>query len=154
MFSIGLLLQSCTTLEDLTFIPREEKLFGIDFSKYTSQNFLFTPEKYIGGYKSIGLITYEYLPAAEYKKTGNKVNPFYNPQDPSSKSLIPIVEWVFESVKIEQVMDSVYKISKNMGADAIVNFDIKVKSDPVGANAKNPTTRFGYIISGFAIKRD
>ena len=153
LLAIGLALNSCTTLEELSYIPREEKLFGIDFTKYTTQDFLITPEKYLGNYESIGLITYEYLPAAEYKNIGFKINPFYDPTNQNSKRTVPDTKWVFEDVKIEQVMDSVYKISKNMGADALVNFEIKVKSDPVGANAKNPTTRFGYTISGFAIKR-
>jgi len=153
LFTVAMIFHSCNTLEELSFVPREEKVFGIDFSKYTKQDFLITPEKYIDKYESIGLITYEYLPATEYKSEGSEPNPFYDKNLPNSSPFISVKQWYSETVEISQVMDSVYKISKNMGADAIVNFDIKVKSDAVGVHASNPTTRYGYTISGFAIKR-
>ena len=48
-----LIFNGCATLK---FIPAEEYFMGIDFRPYTEQGFLFTPEKYLGEYESIGLI--------------------------------------------------------------------------------------------------
>jgi hypothetical protein len=149
LLAIGLLLNSSCTTPELLSVPREEKLFGIDFTKYTAQGFLITPEKFIGSYESIGLITYEYLPAGVNKEARFVSNTYDDVRNHTNIDKV----WVFEDVKIEQVMDSVYKISKNMGADALVNFEIRAKSSSVGTNASNMATRYGYTISGFAIKR-
>lgn len=57
------LFHSCTTLEIAKF-PREEVLYGIDFTKYSKTGFLITPEKYSGNYESIGLVEFVYMPEA------------------------------------------------------------------------------------------
>jgi hypothetical protein len=148
---------SCVTpkeFEELTFIPRKESFFGIDFTKYSEKGFLITPEKYLGDYESIGLITYEYLPAAEYKLAGIIENPNFDRRDNSSgPEFIHLKKWDYEKVMIEQVMDSVFLISTRLGADALVNFRIEPKAEFHGTGYKNPTTVNGYSISGFAIKR-
>lgn len=153
---ITFFIAGCASVEELKYVPREQKLTGIDFSKYSSKGFLITPEKYLGDYESVGLISYEFLPSGNYAVVGEGTipNSSYNPFDPSSTYYLATKKWVFESINIEQVMDSVYSSCSRMGADALVNFQINSKSDVVGANAINPANRFGYVISGFAIKRD
>lgn len=148
------LFTGCTTVEELSFVPRKESLFGIDFSKYSKQGFLITPEKYAGEYQSIGLITYEYLPSAEYKPGTSRPNPYYVPGNPKTSQFIPIKMWITEDVKVEQVMDSVYTRCKILGADALVNFKIEPKTETYSSVVyKNPPIINGYSISGFAIKR-
>lgn len=145
----------CYPVKELASVPRQERLFGIDFSKYSNQGFFITPEKYNGEYESVGLLSYEYLPSGEYLTGGmsDVRNSSYNPNDKNSSYFLPVKYWHFEKINVEQVMDSVFKICKNMGADALVNFEIMEKSDDIGANSLNPSTRFGYTITGFAIKR-
>jgi hypothetical protein len=144
----------CKTLEELKYVSKNEILVGIDFRKYTDQGFFITPEKYLGEYYSIGLISYDYLPAGEYKSVGIKRNPNYNKENLNTPEYIEVKEWLFEKVHVEQVMDSVYYYCTKLGADALVNFNIVPKIYTYGFGIySNPPTIQGITISGFAVKR-
>jgi hypothetical protein len=136
------ILSACTTT--LNLIPTETSYFGIDFRKYTSEGFLITPEKYLGEYESIGVVKYVIVPGAEYKVL-NKVT--YS--DGTTQS---IQKWVVNQITLSQGLDSLYHLSKAMGADAIVNFSSNTTQRNYQSIA-NPVTLEGYELSGFAIKR-
>lgn len=147
--------ETAKQLEELSFIPKKELFYTIDFSRFTEQGFLITPEKYSEKYKSIGLVTYEYLPSGTYKLVGLTKNPFYNPQvDKTEPEYLQLKNWVFEPIHYEKAMDSLYIKCKSMGADALVNFRIEVKSEEIGVGYKNSSTVKGLLLSGFAIKRE
>ena len=144
---LTLMFSSCAELPIIFRIEPEEYLFGIDFRKYSEEGFLFTPEKYTGEYMSIGLIDYRVLPGADYVFSQTLSN-----VSKGTPSYANQYTWQQETIKISQVMDSIYIITKSMGADALVNFSLDVESkDHTGI--KNPTTIKGYRITGFAIKR-
>ena len=106
-------LASCSYKIFISQIPKQEKLFGIPFEKYSDNGFLFTPENYKDEYSSRGIIEYELYPQynADVKKNSD-----------GSRYLI---ESQVE-LKIADVLDSLYSIAKRMKADAVINlkFDI------------------------------
>jgi len=126
-----------------TKIPRVSIFTGIDFRKYTESGFLFTPEKYSGEYESIGIVNYKLMPAAEFVSSYGDQDPTYN--GPNSK------RWVTEEIYLGQVIDSLYVMAKEMGADAIMNFEViyeeESRADVYGLKLE------GWTARGFAIKR-
>lgn len=148
---VTVLLASCVTLEELKVIYPIETLYGIDFAPFTKKGFLITPEKYSGPYESIGMINFTAKPGAIYQKTSTKPNPYWIPES-SQPKVIEVYEWKVDSIAFEQVLNKVYKICVDMGADALVNFQNEITLDPY-SGIKNPVTITGYRITGFAIKR-
>lgn len=142
----------CEPLKTLEFIDRDEQLLTIDFRKYSNDNFLFTPEKFEGEYKSIGMVDYVLIPGAEYKYSGQKPNPYYSPNTPGSQRYIAYYEWVQDVITIQQALDSLFLKCQQMGADAVVNFAISVETRSYDG-IKNPIELKGVRLSGFAIKR-
>lgn len=120
--------------------------FGIDFTKYSKEGFLFTPEKYLGEYESIGMIEYKLIPGAKYLVTKKRYD-----QTPSNYA------WFVENIEFSQAMDSIYSMAKSMGANTIMNFDFNIEYNETFNNPmryKNPIIIPGYRITGFAIKRE
>jgi len=118
--------------------------FGIDFTKYSKEGFLFTPEKYLGEYESIGMIEYKLIPGAKYKIYKQVYG-----QEAKYK-------WFTEYIEFSQAVDSIYFMAKSMGANTIMNFDFSIEYNEEFSNPmeyKNPITIYGYRITGFAIKR-
>jgi hypothetical protein len=146
---------SCATglkeLNELKVIFPSEKLYGIDFTPFTKKNFLITPEKYTGNYESIGIINFTAKPGAKYIKLGFKANPDYTEQNNQLKYLESF-DWKVDSIIFSDVLNKVYKICTDMGADALVNFKNDIIYDS-HSDISNPVTIMGYEISGFAIKR-
>jgi len=135
------ILTSCMTEQYMVFEYKPYDEFrGIDFSKYTAQGFLITPELYRGDYESIGLIDYKLMPGARFQTPDGKLAtlPYY----PGNE------RWYGGKISISQTLDSVYLICKKMGADALMNFKVE---QPEDVHAE--ITIKGYTISGFAIKR-
>ena len=60
--------------------------------------------------------------------------------------------WVFEKIDLQTVVDSIYNKSVNMGADAIMDFEISPYEEEY-LNIQNPVTVKGIEINGIAIKR-
>ncbi|MDR8390767.1 hypothetical protein NC796_06445 [Aliifodinibius sp. S!AR15-10] len=114
---------------------------GYDFSKYTDQGFLITPEQYLEEYQSIGLITVTQWPAVN--KTIRRV------RDPDGSGYVNREEFHAEDINVEKAIDEIHKVATDMGADAITRFDVTPTS------RMNGTLRVqGVEISGFAIKRE
>jgi len=138
-------------LTTLHQIDPVNKFYGIDFTKYSNEGFLITPEKYTGKYESVGMIEYHIMPGAKYIKAGTrreKIDNIYG--DASVNAYI----WVIDKIKFSQAMDSIYIMAKNMGADAITNFDFNMETSEFSSLIyNNPVTIAGYRITGFAIKR-
>ena len=109
-------------------------VYGYDFTKYTNQGFLFTPEKYLGEYESIGLLTVLILP--ELNRSGE-----YD-FSVTDKKLS------YAPVSADEVLDSLFDVAINMGANAIVSLTIEnIERMIEGVNAP------GVKASGFAIRR-
>lgn len=142
---------SCATLEEIKVIYPVESLYGIDFTPYTKLNFLITPEKYPGSYESIGMINFTAKPGAQYLLSSKKPNPYYG-RNSGEPKFIEIYEWKIDSIAFPEVLNKVYKICVEMGADALVNFKNEIILDP-RTGIKNPVTITGYQITGYAIKR-
>ena len=79
----------------LKFIPAEEYFMGIDFRPYTEQGFLFTPEKYLGEYESIGLVDLISVPEANYV-------PLQQFSDGSTRS-----KWQINEINIDKELELV-----------------------------------------------
>jgi hypothetical protein len=145
---VSLLAISCTTLKE---IPSYSLLNKIDFRKYSDAGFLFTPEKYEGEYKSIGVIDFKKMPGALYttiKELKNKDN--YIPEHPEISTIS--TQWFTEMIDMDQAIDELYRECISLGADALMNFKIDYYIE-TRSNISNPISITGYKISGFAIKR-
>jgi hypothetical protein len=121
--------------------PKTRTVRGYDFTKYTDQGFLITPERFRGSYQSIGTLRVTVFPGLEYdKKEPAPAQP--GPDDPEKG-------WVVVSeVTTEEVIDSLYSQARRMGADAVTQFETEI----VSQNTED-VTRYGIQARGFAIKR-
>lgn len=144
-------LASCSPLRTLEYIDEVSKFYAVDFTKYTKQNFLITPEMYQGQYESIGLIDYTLMPKSLYKTIGRKQNPNWT-EGSTIPRFISVQEWVDDDMSLDRALERVYDKSKLLGADALVNFRWDVQTTEYTGIA-NPKTIVGVRITGFAIKR-
>lgn len=142
---LGLILFSCKVVEVNT-VPRRELLTGVDFREYSKKDFLFTPEKYLGDYESVGLVSFLVMPKADRVKTESNTDS--NPW----KDTGIIHTWKTEEIDIQNALDGIYKRCIEMGADALVNFhsEVEITDYPY---LIPPLKLEGYRITGFAIKR-
>lgn len=137
LFSIGILIIfGCSSPQEL---EKEVYYTGFDFTKYTSQNFLFTPEIYLGGYESIGLINVIMYP--EVRKVDIK---HINQDNYTSWGQ----GWSIQKLKATEAIDSMYVKAIRMGANAIVRLTVQSI-----AKLNGYKTVSGLEVSGFAIKR-
>ncbi|NGP76530.1 hypothetical protein G3570_07795 [Balneolaceae bacterium YR4-1] len=124
-------------------VARDEviNVTGYDFSEYTDQGFLITPEQYLGDYQSIGLITITQWPAV--REQTRRV-----PDSETPKGYRIVEDYFAKDINVEKAIDEIYKVANEMGADAITRFDV------TPTDRLNGTLRVqGVEISGFAIKR-
>jgi len=135
----------------------------MDFSKYSEKGFLITPFKYDRPYKSIGFIRVTLYP--EIKKI-NEVAPGMHDTGNADTIRVKRIEdsidqykymivvtpdnkkYKVSRLKQNMVIDEIYKVSKNAGADAIVNFDFDRDYETNGS-----ITHEVLEVTGFAIKR-
>jgi len=116
---------------------------GYDFTEYTDEGFLITPESYQGEYQSIGVLSVTVWPRVERRPVEDDTL-----AQPGADS--PAQEWfVTEAVDPQEVVDSLYVEAQSMGADAIMNF----RAEPVREDLVNGPTRTGVRARGFAIDR-
>ena len=150
---IGLSLFSCKVAET-SIIPRREVLSGLDFREYSQKGFLFTPEKYSGDYESIGLISFLIMPEARKERVSQEEDDSY-----SFKESPIVYKWNVEEINVQNALDGIYKRSIEMGADALVNFKISNREEPIVNKTSKMVVSFdekklqGYLVEGFAIKR-
>jgi hypothetical protein len=116
-------------------------VFVYDFTKYTESGFLFTTEKYLFEYESVGYIQVEFYPETE-KEEFNKMNQY------GTENFGKPGKWFYYPISTEEVLDSLYNISTRMGANAVIN--LRIEETEVNLP---PVTAYGRRASGFAIKR-
>jgi hypothetical protein len=147
MFSLILFaLFSCQTTR-VTKISRAEVFNNVDFTKYTQNKFLITPEKYSGPYESIGLIDFIYMPGAELK--ANVLDEKYITSQ--QQNTVTGYTWDIEQINIQDVIDGIYNRCIDMGANALINFSVATQEQSY-QYIQNPVNLYGYRITGFAIK--
>ncbi|HRQ78483.1 MAG TPA: hypothetical protein PLY94_07770 [Gemmatimonadaceae bacterium] len=119
-------------------IPGSVSVTGIDFTKYTTLGFMFTPERYAGDYESIGLITVTIIPTA----TGSlRIQA-------RSGATERTVDWTVSPVEAKDVLDEAHSRAVAMGADAIMNLSLQAIPQ-----VHPELTFYGIELRGFAIKR-
>jgi hypothetical protein len=116
----------------LRVVPGDTLITGIDFSAYTKQGFFFTPEMYDGPYESIGLVTVSLFPAARQVIEAGGIR-----------------RWRIDKPSVDEGVAKMYEQAKNMGADALVNFAVRVSDDRLDEWTVRPVLE----VSGFAIRR-
>lgn len=144
-----LILVSCTVTEPKHY-PRIVHFSTFDFTPFTEQGFLFTPEKYNFDYKSVGLITCVIIPEEDYKVTqlseqDDRLNDiYYNKKETT-------MVFFTEEIEPDEVLQLFYNECVKMGADACINFDYQSTNIPSRNNIYKTITC--HVVSGFAIKR-
>jgi len=137
LFLAGVLVACQTSSEARRHYDRQENFYGMDFTKYTSEDFLITPKSYDGEYQSIGVLRVEIWPEMNRSAeeiTGDRVTDFS--------------DWHSKPIKTKTVVDSLYQKAKRMGADAIIDFRTQRLSQSI-----DDGTRVGVEARGFAIDR-
>ena len=128
----------CSTITEM---PHYIAINTIDFTKYTARGFQITPESYMGQYESIALFQAILYPRI-FHANDTITYSYYDPKIPESDF------WTIEHIRVSELIDSVYRYTSKLGANAIVNF----KADVV--TRANGDILYGcYQISGFAIKK-
>lgn len=118
-------------------------IYGYNFTNYTSQGFLFTPEPYMGEYESIAILEIEIYPEIEMRKERGSQYGASNYDEPN---------WTFKPIQTKEVLDSLFYIARRMGADAIVRLSIHdVSQERQGFPLRLIPGKKAY---GFAIKRN
>ena len=141
LFIVAAIAGCSTTLENAGgFYVR-----GYDFTKYTEQGFLFTPESYLGAYEAVGQIHVDFIPEVRDSRTHRNDLP----------RLLPGYDLVSHDGKFyhveqpnkEDIIDHLYELSVEMGANAVTNFYVSTSSWEGVSDIRILT------ISGFAIRR-
>ncbi|MBT4035154.1 MAG: hypothetical protein HOE61_10435, partial [Candidatus Marinimicrobia bacterium] len=128
---------SCTPAPEA--FPEYIHLTGIDFSKYTEQGFLFTPDKYAGDYKSVGLIRLTHTPQAKLldfqeildiqRKDGINTHIVVPPKAQK--------KWVISEVGIDSLLQSIHEECVLMGADAFTQMIFRTEKIPMPSSISN-----------------
>lgn len=114
--------------------------YGFDFTKYTKDGFLITPEGYLGQYESVGYLDTYVLPAVKKREEKEEVD--------GVTYIYQYNDLVVEKINTNDAIDEIYKKAKSMGADAIIHFSIR------DINYLNGTMIVhGIEVTGYAIKR-
>lgn len=148
-FVLAILIASCSLPNEIKYSPQEENFYVIDFSDYSQEGFFISPEKPTDTYIPIGMIDYRFVAAA--KKIELITGQSYNPDGSSNPQITYF--WVQEDWEIENCMDTVVKVCKSMGANALFNFEILPNTKVINDGIKSETFD-GIRITGFAIKRE
>ncbi len=139
----AVLVQSCSP----KLMPRDVKTFYIDYSKYSSEGFLISPNPYPGSFTSLGELLITVIPGdvvVSKMNVFNSQNNFYESTRTFEK----------EQISTKELLDIAVNFAKQKGANAIVNFKCEIKNYSYYNTAlKKPSIYFShYEISGFAIK--
>jgi hypothetical protein len=116
---------------------------GFDFTEYSKQGFLFTPESYNGEYESIGLIEVAFYPPV------TKDTLRINEEKWDSWLRSEFSRWYVGVISSNELLDSLYNYTNRMGADAVINLRIS-ETEP---KTNGVVLYSGIKASGFAIKR-
>lgn len=138
---LPLLLGICACAVGPTFIPSKSELYSVDFRPYSDRGFLFSPGDYPGEYEAIGMVTYVIWPSAR-----KVAMPIVNERTGGSMKTVSV--WLADTIRVDQALKHAYEHTLEIGADALIQFDIK----PVNRNVAD-TNLEGVEVSGFAIRR-
>jgi hypothetical protein len=154
------LLASCAVQQKFAYSPKSVTINNLDLRKYTDKGFLFTPDKYLGEYSTIGIISY--VSKAGAKQTFGQINnPYYkiNKNNYQTPEFVMGTSWVEEPVYTSDGIDSIYNYCSKLGADAVeeLNITYTVKEFVGFPSTTSYGERTTYImeitITGVAIKR-
>jgi len=134
---------SCATPPD--YIPERLEINGIDFTSFSEKGFLITPEKYNGDYESIGLITLTFRPFTK--------RIIVTDGSPNSLEVPGLSHWESEKIDHDSLLNSIYEVCTEMGADAFTQLEMQVNSAMFAQNTMEPAEIPEITITGFAIKR-
>lgn len=143
---IAILFTGCATNKP---VETDEYYFatGYDFTQYTEQGFLFTPEGFPGEYEAMGIIRINHQP--QFMEIPDQQR---NQQVPGSRVYVEpdgISYWRVSEPDPDRMIQEAYDQATAMGADAIINFRI------VGERITNGSlTVDSAVLHGFAIKRN
>lgn len=121
LFSIFLLI-SCAVKQQLAYIPKSVIINNLDFRKYTQRGFLFTPDKYLGEYSTVGMISYV-SKAGATQKFEQMPNPYYNKKYGNAEFVMG-TSWTIDPIYTDVGIDSIYNYCSKLGADALVELII------------------------------
>lgn len=139
LFVIAVLFISCSATKP---IERSELFSGIDFRKYTENNFFITPLEYTQPYEPIGLINFTMYPEVKDVPSTYSSSDGYILMDSNGQ------RWFIGNIQTSDAVDKIYRYCTEMKADALMMFDVNVVYKNNGALSVP-----GLEISGFAIKR-
>jgi len=146
LWMIIILFSGCSSSTPPLFFPETTTVSIADFTEYGDKGFLFSPNVYEGEYKSIGLIEFILYPEASKKK-------FTYEKEFKSKYMpetYTISKWIItDPVLSSDLVDMAYQKSVELGADALVSFDVNF----VHKKEFKDLTLTGIKVSGYAIKR-
>lgn len=129
---VTIILSSCAG-GGITSIPSSRHATVLDFTPFTKQGFLFTPEPYHGNYESIGLITVSVLASGERKRLRPGIYDW---------------DWDLTPLQTDSVLNYFYQEATLLGADAVVRLSLTSSiADVVGQSVPRVTA------TGFAIRR-
>ena len=138
LLSFLLFLSSC--LPKPSVWEHQVSTYGLDFTPYAAQGFLFTPGTYEGDYESIGAITVEIRPSVGKAGHNNGSIKVFSSAD--SKS------WFIEKLNADELVSEAFRASTELGADALTRYTFDEKR-AMNGDIEVPI----YTMSGFAIKR-
>lgn len=136
-------ISSCATTSD---IDGGIHYSAYDFRDYTEKGFLLTPETYRGNYESIGMIRVDFIPNIQSARTGQQ-GQRPAPRDGHDVVSIGTQFYYVEKPNHQEIIDEIYNMVVEMGANAIINF--RLDSEPIGGHSQI----LRVIVNGFAIKR-
>ena len=118
---------------------------GYDFTKYTEQGFLFTPESYLGTYDAVGQIHVDFIPEVREALTPTIQRPI---QIEGFDRITHQGKYYYvEQPNTAKIIDHLYELSAEMGANAVTNFSVTSRAWEGISDIRIVT------VSGFAIRR-
>jgi len=132
-----LFLLSCKSVNQVSSIT---EYIVIDLRRYTEQDFLITTEKFNENYEAIGLLELSVFPGATRLRNGQVL-----PENTYKQGF-----WAVEKLSTEEAIDEIYNRAKEMGADAIMNFELTTVKKTIAIDLQLS----GFKMKGFAIKRE
>ena len=141
-----LLFTGCVSSAPVNTIPGYTTTTGLDFSEYSEEGFLITPEGYSGDYQSIGILQATLSPTAARLRG--------NPSDAHVPEGSYIQgDWMINRASTEEVIEALQSRAEEMGADALIRFDLARIENTYTVGANETVEVPQYQVSGFAIDR-
>ncbi len=132
------MLFNCCALKPPARMPEKLVVTGIDFSQFSDKGFLFTIDKYLGEYESIGIVEIDFVPEAYLSEIVGSRRNSYNFEVNQKK------------VDLEVALDRLYDICVEMGANALTQIEF---DDYELLYPRTLININGIKIRGFAINR-